>query len=217
MSQAAEKREQKLLEKEAQKQEQKQLIQEVYASEGLKKPPLKENRSIAKAVLAIAVALSILVIAPVKLNAKRNSVIKEFKNGTESKYTVSVYTLIRDAAAESQKMKSAMQAKIVPQDIMDELQSCINEINSESDPEALTKLNTKLVRLTNEVYETYKNNNGDMTLTGIESGNRAVKTLQEKINNIEYWDSAEDYNSARGSFPGNLLGSIYSIDYVPDK
>ena len=48
MSQAAQQREQKLLEKNAQKQEQKRLLQEVYAQEGLKKPPLKENRSIAK-------------------------------------------------------------------------------------------------------------------------------------------------------------------------
>ncbi len=217
MSQAAqEKREQELMQKAAEKEERKALVQEVYASEGLKKPPLKENRKIGWAALALALIVGILVISPIKLNGKRNDVIDEFKNGEKKKYTLSVQSKIRDAASESQRMKTAMlKDNLVPQAKMDELQSCINKIGQESDPAELVRLNKELVRLTNEVYEIYETNGGDVSGIGISSGRTAVNNMQSQIANLAYWESASSYNDARGSFPGNLLGSIYGIDYMP--
>ena len=216
-AQAQEKREQKLLEKQAEKEEQKQLLQEAYASEGLKKPPLKENCRLAKAVLAIVVALAILAVAPIKLNSRRKNVVNEFKNGTETAYSLSVYSLIQDRAQESQKMKSALENGVAEQNALNSLQNVINKINSESDIQKLVSLNAELTRLTDEVYESYRGNGGDMSLKGIESGKNAVAKLQEQINNMEYWTSAADYNGDRGAFPASLLGGIYSIDYVPAK
>ncbi|MBQ9409578.1 MAG: hypothetical protein IJU28_09360 [Clostridia bacterium] len=218
MSQAAQQREQKLLEKNAQKQEQKRLLQEVYAQEGLKKPPLKENRSIAKAVLAAVVALSILVIAPLKMNAKRNDVIETLKPASESQE--SVYKYIKAAARDSQTMLENIPAGTVPEKTLSDLENCIAEITSAGvDADRLTELNAQLVALTKQAYSAAIDRVTDeKAKANIEAFYQSVVFhKQRQIDNQAYWEEAASYNSARESFPGSLLGAVYSIDKVPAK
>ncbi|MCR4577296.1 MAG: hypothetical protein K5784_05275, partial [Clostridiales bacterium] len=75
------------------RQEQKQIQSEITEAAG-GKLSASENRPRAKRILALAVALSILALGPLKLNARRSSVIKEFKSGTETAYTESAYNFI---------------------------------------------------------------------------------------------------------------------------
>lgn len=215
MSQSAqEKRVQKLLEKE----ERKQLIKEVYESEGLKQPPIKENRSVAKIVLAVVVALSILVIAPIKMNAKRKDVINTLKPASESQE--SVYKYIRAATRDSQTMLESIPAGTVPEQTLNALNNCISEITSAGvDADRLTELNEELVALTKQVYTAASSQVTDeKAKANIEAYYQSVVFhKQRQIDTQEYWEEAASYNSARESFPGNLLGAIYSIDTVPAK
>ena len=152
MSQAAQdKREQKLLEKTAQKEEQKRLLAEVYASEGLKKPPIKENRKIALIVLAVAVAVAILVIAPMKLSSRRNDVIESLKPASEEQE--SVYKYIKAAARDARTMLESIPEGTLDAATISELSSCITEITSAGvEADKLVKLNQELVELTEQVY-----------------------------------------------------------------
>ena len=214
MSQAVQTQEQKKLEKLAQQE----LIQEVYAQEGLKKAPVKENRKLAVRVLAAAVALSILLVGPIKLSGRHNRVIKEFKNGsTSTQYTIeSVYNYIQEAAGYADEMVSKMEAGTVSQEKLDALSSLTRQIKAEKDEGKLVALYNQLIPAADEAYNEYKLKAGGNESSVYRSLD-AIKTTQIQINNLPYWQKAAKYNSARGGFPANLMGSVFGIDYVPDK
>ena len=224
MSQAMmmqEKQEQKLLEKEAEKQ----LIKEVYASEGLKQPPVKENRSLAKAVLAIVVALSLVVVAPVKLSVRRNSLMKELQGGktTSTLGTNSVKGYVRKAASESKKMTDAIRTalrsdpSLADEDELNKLENLIDRIDNEEDAAKLIVLNKQLVNQTNSVYTAYQGEKGKEDKSGIYSGHRsAVITTQDEMNEeLKYWKKAAAFNTDRSAFPANIMSAIYGIKDLP--
>ncbi|MBR5750811.1 MAG: hypothetical protein IKX84_00350, partial [Clostridia bacterium] len=75
----------KIVEKQVEKHMDKKAAAQPYA-----KKPVNENRRLAVKVLAAAIAVALLVIAPLKLNGYRNRVEKVFKNGTSTQYVDSV-------------------------------------------------------------------------------------------------------------------------------
>ena len=214
MSQAAvEKQEQKILDKAAQAE----LVKEVYKQEGLKSAPLKENRKLALSVLAIVVALSLLLIGPMKLNARYNRVISEFKSGSESNYTESVYNYIIKAADYASEMDGKMEAGKVSQEKIDELRQLVSDIKSEKDEKTLIQLYNRLMPTVQTVYDEYKANKGEGWDGAVYRSYDAINTTQTQINNMPYWQDAAAYNNARGGFPASLIGGLFGIDYVPDK
>ena len=214
MSQAVQQVEEKILEKAAREE----LVKEVYAQEGLKKPPVKENRKLALSVLAVVVALSILLLGPIKLSARHNKVLKEFKNGVQSSYmTESVYNYIINAADYADEMESKMVAGIVSREKRDALRSLIKDIKEEKDEKKLVELYNRLMPAARDVYDEYKAAKGEGWDGPVYRSYDAISTTQTQINNQPYWQDAADYNSARGGFPASLMGSIFGIDYVPDK
>lgn len=217
MSQTAvQKQEEKLLKK----AEEKELIREVYAAEGRKRPPIQENRSLAKAVLAGVLALCILVIGPIKLSVRRNSALKSFKQSTESAYDNSVYKQIRSAAAECRSMLSEIMQNedAYTKEKTDALSAVLDRIDAESDENKLYELYSQMLSQSTGVYNEYAREMGSQASGSVyRRYNDGIQRSVDSINDSAYWKDAASYNNARGGFPASLWGGLYGIDYIPDK
>ena len=180
------------------------------------KKPAAENLKLGRTVLIIAIIVSLLVIAPVKLSAKRASVMKVFKNGTSKEYTVSVYNDIMECANSASTLAGiAGAADGVTKGDVKELSSLAKDILSEDDEDDLLKMFTELVEIGNDIYSQYEKHN--TVSKDAEKAIRNINNARNTVQNDVYWQKAADFNAIRGAFPARLIAGLTGIDKVPDK
>ncbi len=186
------------------------------------KIPIQENRRLARRILALAIAVSLLVFAPLKLGSYRRSVERVFKNGVTTVYVDSVEQHITDAAAAATDLLNATTAKYGETDETRALASLLERLGKASDTTEKYEFYTQMYAAANAVFNQYKARfeaDGSML-------SKADKVYRDKddldgantqINNNEYWSKAEKYNAARGGFPTTLIGGLFGIDYLPER
>ena len=199
------------------RQEQKQIQSEITEAAG-GKLSASENRPRAKRILALAVALSILVLGPLKLNARRSSVIKEFKSGTETAYTESAYNFIMDAKSSAVKLNGY--AKTAGEtDATRALDAAIARLDGIDDENELLKAYKSLYAAADTVYKEYIAASGSDSDTAkeVRYWYKNLESTDNSLFNIAYLASAEDFNQDRSAFPAKLLAGITGIKAVPAK
>ena len=186
------------------------------------KTPVQENRKLAVRILAIAIAISLLLIAPLKLNAYHNRVERVFKNGTTSEYVSSVDAFINSSIASAEDLQAAAEATYGATEDSKMLSETIQKLRAAKDPTQRMELYEQMYQYSIRVFNAYKAQYeaGGATL------NKGDKVYKDKdnldsdriqINNNEYWSRAEKYNKARGGFPASLIGGLFGIDYLPER
>ena len=176
------------------------------------KTPISENTSLAKKVAAGVIALSILVIGPVKLNGIYSKTYNVFKSGEPGKsYAASVCTALEKAADAGNKLSLAVNDS--------ELGKLAEKLKNEDDPEDMLELFSKLkVRADSSYYEYMaahpelkdKGSDAELLYKEVESWQRAI------IGDV-YWRYAADYSSERSGFPASLLAMLGGAHKLPDR
>ena len=178
------------------------------------KTALTENTTLARRVLAAAIALSLLVIGPIKLRALRNSAVKDLK------YNSSVTTEYNDDSVGYYVNRSMNAA--------DNIVSRVRAGGETAEADKLDKLLTRMRETKDEkefvslYYEMYKQATTlyNMYLSDDSSARRLKDNLDSFSKTIEtndYWSVADKFNSARNDIPGRLMALIWGIKDVPSK
>jgi len=177
-----------------------------------KKSVLSENLKLAKIVLIACVILTLVVIAPMKLNGKRNKALDVFMNGTYDKHRASVYTDLKNIAENANRL----------------VRACEKE--DSADKENVEKLKEAAVRIsgTNEAHEMLNAFKGisyyadsayeSLSESGKENCNDAYVNLTRflaVVKNDSYFSLADEFNRTRNAFPTSLMAGIFGIDELP--
>ena len=177
------------------------------------KTALTENTTLARRVLAAAIALSLLVIGPLKLKSLRNSAVKDLK------YNSSVTTEYRDDSVGYYVERSVDSAQQILNLVKaggesakaDELEKLIKQVRAADETEKVT-LYDELYAKATELYTAY--------LRDDSSAKRYMDNLtsySKTITTNAYWEKADKFNSARNDIPGRLMALIWGIKEVPSK
>ena len=181
--------------------------------EAEKKTVLSENTTLARRVLAAAIALSLLVIGPLKLKAMRSSTVKDLK------YNSSVTTEYRDDSVGYYVERSVDSAQQILNLVKaggesakaDELEKLIKQVRAADETE-MVKLYEEMYAKVTELYTAY--------LRDDSSAKRYMDNLTSYSKTIAtnaYWENADKFNSARNDIPGRLMALIWGIKEVPSK
>ena len=181
--------------------------------EAEKKTVLSENTTLARRVLAVAIALSLLVIGPLKLRALRNSTVKDLK------YNSSVTDAYRDDSVGYYVERSVDSAQQILNMVKaggesakaDELEKLIKQVRAADETE-MVKLYEEMYAKATELYTAY--------LRDDSSAKRYMDNLTSYSKTIAtnaYWENADKFNSARNDIPGRLMALIWGIKEVPSK
>ena len=181
--------------------------------EAEKKTVLRENTTLARRVLAVAIALSLLVIGPLKLRALRNSTVKDLK------YNSSVTDAYRDDSVGYYVERSVDSAQQILNMVKaggesakaDELEKLIKQVRAADETE-MVKLYEEMYAKATELYTAY--------LRDDSSAKRYMDNLTSYSKTIAtnaYWENADKFNSARNDIPGRLMALIWGIKEVPSK
>ena len=181
-----------------------------------KKLPVKENRHLAKRILALVVAFSILFVGGVKLNSKRSKAINVFKTGTSSEYLVSVYNDIQESATSASILAGIAQAKLGDTDEVSRLSKLASKILKEDDESELVELFTELVQISNTVYSLYEEAAGEASTDAVKAI-RNINSARTTVSNDAYWKYASEFNDARSGFPAWLIALLSGAKKLPDK
>ena len=178
-----------------------------------KKTVISENTTLARRVLAAAIALSLLVIGPLKLTAMRSSTVKDLK------YNSSVTTEYRDDSVGYYVERSVDSAQQILNLVKaggesakaDELEKLIKQVRAADETE-MVKLYEEMYAKATELYTAY--------LRDDSSAKRYMDNLTSYSKTIAtnaYWENADKFNSARNDIPGRLMALIWGIKEVPSK
>ena len=178
-----------------------------------KKTVISENTTLARRVLAAAIALSLLVIGPLKLKAMRSSTVKDLK------YNSSVTTEYRDDSVGYYVERSVDSAQQILNLVKaggesakaDELEKLIQQVRAADETE-MVKLYEEMYAKATELYTAY--------LRDDSSAKRYMDNLTSYSKTIAtnaYWENADKFNSARNDIPGRLMALIWGIKEVPSK
>ena len=178
-----------------------------------KKTVISENTTLARRVLAAAIALSLLVIGPLKLKAMRSSTVKDLK------YNSSVTTEYRDDSVGYYVERSVDSAQQILNLVKaggesakaDELEKLIKQVRAADETE-MVKLYEDMYAKATELYTAY--------LRDDSSAKRYMDNLTSYSKTIAtnaYWENADKFNSARNDIPGRLMALIWGIKEVPSK
>ena len=178
-----------------------------------KKTVISENTTLARRVLAAAIALSLLVIGPLKLKAMRSSTVKDLK------YNSSVTTEYRDDSVGYYVERSVDSAQQILNLVKaggesakaDELEKLIKQVRAADETE-MVKLYEEMYAKATELYTAY--------LRDDSSAKRYMDNLTSYSKTIAtnaYWENADKFNSARNDIPGRLMALIWGLKEVPSK
>ena len=209
----------KIVEKQVEKHMDKKAAAQPYA-----KKPVNENRRLAVKVLAAAIAVALLVIAPLKLNGYRNRVEKVFKNGTSTQYVDSVAGYVRQSSSAATDILNTYVARYGETDATRKLVKAIEQLGKASDENEIMRLYEEMYAGANEVYNLYRAEYKRDTGKEPDKSDKVYKDWDDlysyynkDIANNGYWEKAAKYNAARESFPANVIGPLFGIDKMPTK
>ena len=173
------------------------------------KIPFTENTRLAKRIAAGVVALSILVIGPVKLKGLRNEAMDVFKFGTSKEYTASVYTDLT-RAADSANVLAGLSGS-------EKLKKLAEKLKKEDDPADMLEIFDELKTEADDVYTAFtRTNPGEAEMR---DANGAIKQITSAFNTITsdtFWSYADKFNSARKGFPASLLAMLSGAKKLPE-
>ena len=177
-----------------------------------KKSVLSENLKLAKIVLIACVILTLVVIAPMKLNGKRNDALDVFLNGTNDKYRASVYTDLKNIAEDANRLVRACEKEAsADQENVEKLKEAAIAITGTSDPGEMLNAFKGITYYADSAYdslsESAKQNCYDayVNLTDVAS----------VIKRDSYFTLASNFNQVRNAFPTSVLAGIFGIDELP--
>ena len=181
--------------------------------ETAKKTPISENTTLARRVLAGAIALALLVIGPLKLKSLRNSAVKDLK------YNASVTTEYRDDSVGYYVERSVDSAQQILNLVKaggesakaDELEKLIKQVR-DADETVLVTLYEELYAKATELYTAYLKDD-----SSAKRYKDNLESYKKTIATNAYWEKADSFNSARNGIPGRLMALIYGIKEVPSK
>ena len=209
----------KIVEKQVEKHMDKKAAAQPYA-----KKPVNENRRLAVKVLAAAIAVALLVIAPLKLNGYRNKVEKVFKNGTSTQYVDSVAGYIRQSVSASTDILNTAVSRYGETDATKKLAAAIEQLGKAEDENEIMRLYEEMYAASNQVYNLYRADYKKDTGKEPDKSDKVYKDWDDlysyynkDIANNKYWELESKYNAARGSFPANVIGPLFGIDKMPAK
>ena len=175
-----------------------------------KKTVISENTTLARRVLAAAIALSLLVIGPLKLNAMRSSTVKDLKYNSSEHVDDSVGYYVERLADSAQQILNLVKAGGESAKA-DELEKLIKQVRAADETE-MVKLYEEMYAKATELYTAY--------LRDDSSAKRYMDNLTSYSKTIAtnaYWENADKFNSARNDIPGRLMALIWGIKEVPSK
>lgn len=172
-----------------------------------KKVDIKENTSLAKKIAAGVIALSILVIGPVKLGNLRSEAVHMFNYGTEDDHGQTMYKYIHDSAA------AAVTIADTAGDA--ELKKAASKLLNEKDPSDMVEEFNAMYIMAKTTYLAYTSAHpGDTSLSAVYN---TIESANRTIGYSAYWEAAEEYNSARGGFPANIMALYSGQGKLPGK
>ena len=186
------------------------------------KTPVQENRKLAVRILAVAIIISLFLIAPLKLNAYHNRVERVFKNGVTTEYVSSVDAFINSSIASAEDLQAAAEATYGATEDTAKLAEAIKNLRASKDPNQRVALYEEMYQYAIRVFNAYKAQYEAAGQT-LSKGDKVYKDKDNldsdriQINNNGYWSQAEKYNKARGGFPASLIGGLFGIDYLPER
>ena len=171
------------------------------------KKPFAENTGLAKRIAALAVAASILVLGPVKLNGKRNEALDVFKNGTSAAYTASIFTDIGKAASSAGTL-----AGIAGDEKLARLS---RELLDEDDVDDMLELFAEVNFAANDAFTAFEKSGADTTDAKREL--KVIESAYRTVTNDAFWRYAVDFNKERSGFPASLLALLGGAKKLPEK
>jgi len=174
----------------------------------------KENRKLAAIVLAVCVAFSVFVMGPVKLGNLRDEALTVFRSGVHEGYTLSVYTDIRSAAENANRLCAAAAGVLGDQDEdVLSLQAFAETALSSDAPDVMIPAFRKISALSEKVY--LHAGGKEMTGAAADAAASAIASIRSCANTIEkddYFALAADFNQERSGFPASLLSHLSGAD-----
>ncbi len=183
-----------------------------------KRKRVSENRKLAKAVAAVCAAFCLLVMGPVKLDARRDNALDVFYNGARENYTVSVNSDVREAAQYALQLAS-MAEKIVPGDeAISELTALADKIQSAAEPSEMLAAYGTLSQTATKLYEAMRVKSPDSEIVSDANGKlNAIDNKRVVIEKDPYFALAREFNAARAEFPANVMAGYAGIGELSEN
>lgn len=178
------------------------------------KTALTENTTLARRVLAAAIALSLLVIGPLKLSSYRSNMVEQLKynalaeNGHNDD-SVGYYVDSSMKAAEN--ILNLARADGESADA-DKLEKLIKQMRDTKDESEYMDLYYEMYSLSTKLYTAYLRDD-----SSARKQKDNLDSYYKTISNNAYWQMADSFNSARNGIPGRLMALIWGIKEVPSK
>ena len=176
------------------------------------KNQITENTKLAKIVLIACVILTLVVIAPMKLNGKRESALDVFMNGTSDKYRASVYTDLKNIAEDANRLVLACEKeKTADKDSVEKLKEAAVSISGTNDPGEMLKSFAGITLYAESAYQSLS----DSAKANCYDAYINLTDVASVIKRDSYFSLASDFNQVRNAFPTSLMAGIFGIDELP--
>ena len=178
------------------------------------KQPITENRRLAKCVAAGVIALTILIMGPVKLSGLRKDAVNVFRYGTSTKYTVSVMNDIRQSANSANILAGMFEAVLGESDDIKQYKEIAKSLLESNDETELLSGFYSLKLLTDDLYTKYLNSS-PADAADAKKQYDVIKSAFTTIGNDSYQALASSFNDTRSEFPANVLSALGGVSTLP--
>lgn len=181
------------------------------------KPAFQENRSLAARVAAVVCVFVLLIMGPLKLKALRTEARNVFRNGTSTRYVVSVYNDIRSSADNAVTLAGLAETALgAPTEDTKTLRALAETIRKSEDEAVLLSSFGELNAITEDVFTRLENAHPSKTvLDQAQNCYKSIKSAFTTIGNDPYVSYARSFNEARRQFPASLMALIGGIHELP--
>lgn len=178
---------------------------------------LSENMNLARAALALALIVSLVVMGPAKLSGLRKDAQRAFRSGVSDKYVASVYNDIRTAADNADTLAGICRLTLgESHEGVKALSSLAAEIRDTDDEKTLLKDFQALKSETEGVYTAFIDKETDANR--IDQAKRCyhnITSAYTTVGNDSYFALADDFNRTISAFPANLMAGMRGLDKLP--
>ena len=176
------------------------------------KNPITENTKLAKIVLIACVVLALVVIAPMKLNGRRNSALDMFMNGTGDKYRASVYTDLKGIAEEANRLVMICEREeSADKESVQKLKEAAVKISGTNEPAEMLDAFAGISMYANQAYDSLSASAKDNCYDAYVN----LTDVASVIKRDSFFSEADQFNRTRNAFPTSLMAAIFGIDELP--